>query len=81
MLLAEFHRLADATGVRRNAYRIGGGRDEAYCLEREGASWIVFFQERGVRTAEGSHRTREEALDELWSRLDRDPTTRQAIRE
>jgi hypothetical protein len=78
MLLAEFLRRADASGVRRNAYRIGGGRDEAYCLEREGASWIVFFQERGDRTSEGSHPTREEALDDLWSRLERDPSTRQA---
>jgi hypothetical protein len=80
MLLAEFHRRADATGVRRNAYRIGGGRDEAYCLERAASAWTVFFQERGVRTDERSHATREAALDDLWARLDRDPTSRQPVR-
>ncbi|HEX6128463.1 MAG TPA: hypothetical protein VF071_05500 [Candidatus Limnocylindria bacterium] len=64
--------------MRRNAYRVGGGRDEAYCLERDGSAWVVFFQERGNRTSERTHGTREDALEDLWSRLERDPTARQA---
>nr|WP_208329311.1 hypothetical protein [Streptomyces sp. 846.5] len=41
----------DAEEVRPDAYSLDGGLpDEALCLGREGAKWVTYYSERGLRS-------------------------------
>ena len=77
MTLAGLRRAARAAGIRENAYKLQGARDETYCLAHEDTGWVVFFQERGKRVAERVHPDKVSACEDLLARLMRDPTTRE----
>jgi hypothetical protein len=68
-------------GINPSAYRIetidaGDGQDECYCLRQSGPSWEVSYLERGMHRALGSFATESSACDDLFARLDREPTAR-----
>ncbi len=70
-------RLLDAEGIDPDAYSLDGGMpDEAYVLERRPDCWLVFYSERGLRTAETRFESESGACAHLLELLLRDPTTR-----
>lgn len=78
MTREDLRRRLRAEGVREDAYNLDGELvDESYVLEREGARWVVYYSERGLRTGMTSFTNEDEACDYLYERLHGDPTTRQ----
>jgi hypothetical protein len=74
---AELQRRADRAGIRRTSYSLVGGLPpEQYVLALVQDGWSVYYSERGLRSAEMTFAREEEACDELFRRLVRDPTTR-----
>lgn len=69
-LRRDFERL----GVNRWCYGIGVERDEAYCLVREGESWLVFYAERGRRQSLVRFERKDDACAEMYRRVTSDPT-------
>src|SRR3954447_22643072 len=50
---ATLRRLLDAEGIDPCAYSLDGGLpDEAYVLEHRPGCWVVYYSERGLRTAQ-----------------------------
>ncbi len=68
---------AEREGVLSTSYSLDGGLpDETYVLALEEGGWSVYFAERRRRIDEIHFDTEDEACDELFLRLMRDPTTR-----
>lgn len=77
----EFLVWAEAAGIDPQVYRLSSSAvSEVYVVERSSGGWAVFYSERGNRNSEMWHATESQALEDLKSRLDRDPTTRKARR-
>ena len=77
MDLRELERLLRAEGVRDDAYALGGGLPaEAYCIDRDGAEWVVYYSERGVRTGLRRFSSESAACQYLLNELRDDPSTR-----
>jgi hypothetical protein len=63
--------------VRRDAYSLDGEvTDECLCLLPETGGWVVFYSERGGRTAPRHFETEGEACDFMAARLLADPGNR-----
>ena len=74
---AVLRHLLDAEGIDPGAYSLDGGMpSETYVLERRPDGWLVYYSERGVRTAETRFESEDEACGHLLELLLRDPTTR-----
>jgi hypothetical protein len=61
-----------ARGVPRDAYCLSGGLpNESYCIDHQGAQWLVYYSERGCKTGLREFATESEACDYLLSLLER----------
>ena len=70
-------RVLDSEGIDPGAYSLDGGMPfETYVLERRPDCWLVYYSERGLRTAETRFESEDEACTHLLALLLRDPTTR-----
>jgi hypothetical protein len=70
MTLAELAIKLCNSGVPEDAYSLSGGLpNEAYCLEKTGCKWHVYYSERGSRTGLKSFDSEEEACDYLFRLL------------
>ena len=67
-------------GIARAAFAIGEERDEKFCVVPTSTGWLVFYSERGHKREAQEYLTLDQALNELQSRLLREPTTRVAFR-
>lgn len=77
MTRAELQAVAEREGILPSSYSLDGGlADQTYVLSIEDGGWSVYFAERGRRIDESRFDTEDEACDELFHRLMRDPTTR-----
>jgi hypothetical protein len=71
-----------AEGIDPNAYSLRGGMpDEKLCVERSKGGWAVYYSERGLRSGECWFPTEDEACEDFWHRLARDPTTRLSYKQ
>lgn len=52
-------------GVPNHAFSIYGDRDEAYCVERVGGEWMIYYSERGKKNQLGWAKSEEQAMDLL----------------
>ena len=69
--------LLDREGIDPSSYSLEGGMPvEAYVLEFSPSSWSVYYSERGLRTAEETYASEEEACSRMLEMLLRDPTSR-----
>ena len=55
----------DGKGISPNAYSFDGDRDEAYCLQKIGNEWLVYYSERGNKNELAWGKTEAQALDVL----------------
>lgn len=77
MTVKELRCRLEEEGVRPNAYDLdGSGTDEAYCLERVGTTWIVYYRERDLHRDEKAFKSEHAACSFLLRRILKDPTTR-----
>lgn len=51
--------------VPESAYSFGGDKDDAYCIRRVGAEWLVYYSERGHANELAWGKTEAQALDVL----------------
>jgi len=64
-------------GIKSSSYSLSGGLpNEKYCLANESGKWVVYYSERGQRTGEKVFSSESKACEYLFSRMERDPTTR-----
>jgi hypothetical protein len=68
-------------GVPEDAYRVGGDRNESYCLITEGGRWKVYYSERGQRVNEAVFADEGGACQRLLDELMRDTVVRRLIEE
>lgn len=69
--------LLSSERVRTDAYTLYGEvPDECLCLLPEPGGWVVFYSERGGRTAPRHFETESEACDFMATRLLADPGNR-----
>jgi hypothetical protein len=52
-------------GVPNHAFSIYEDRDEAYCVERVGGEWMIYYSERGVKNQLGWAKSEDQAMDIL----------------
>ncbi len=78
MTVDEFVRVAQAEGIRPDAYDVDGrgDRNECHVLTQVDGAWVVFYGERGQETGLRRFATESDALDHLLATLRADPTTR-----
>ena len=58
--------LLEARGVNSDSYCLAGGLPtETYCIDRDGAGWIVYYSERGLRSGLERFDTESEACSRL----------------
>jgi hypothetical protein len=55
----------DEKGIPQNAYSLYADRDEAYCLDKVGSEWLVYYSERGNRSELAWGKSEAQALDVL----------------
>lgn len=73
MSLDELRRALDALGVPPDAYVLDGAAgDECYVLQDQGAEWVTFYSERGLRTGERRFASQDAAAADLLMRIRRD---------
>lgn len=68
-------------GINPLSYRLetidgGDGQDDCYCLRRSGPSWEISYLERGQHRTLGNFATETAACEDLFARLDKEPTAR-----
>lgn len=64
---AQLRRKLMSVGVPSNAYSLEGGLpSEAYCLNRNGAAWEVYYSERGEKTGLRTFDNESEACEYLY---------------
>lgn len=73
MKVSELLAYLESKHVPADSFSLNGGMpNEAYCIDREGGQWAVYYSERGLRTGLISFSSEEEACDHFVSLLKRD---------
>lgn len=52
-------------GIPRRAFSVYEDRDEAYCVEKIGDEWLIYYSERGKKNHLGWAKSEGQALDVL----------------
>ncbi|RJG12036.1 hypothetical protein D3879_01535 [Pseudomonas cavernicola] len=55
----------DRKGISTSSYGIYEEKNEAFCLQKSGEEWVVYYSERGNRNELGWGKTEAQALDIL----------------
>jgi hypothetical protein len=77
MMRDELLRRLEEEGVDCGAYDLDATqKDEVYCLEPRGTSWVYYYRERGIRRDEHVFTSLGEAARHFLDRVLKDPTTR-----
>lgn len=67
---AELQEVLEARGIRASAYDLSGREcDECYKLVLEPTGWVVYYAERGGRTAQRSFSSEDAACRDLADRV------------
>ena len=73
----ELRRLLEEQAIRTDAYALSGASiDEAYVLSVEGAEWMVYYSERGLKSGLRRFKEESEACDYIYELISGDPTTK-----
>lgn len=78
MNIEELKLMLNRLHIRSDAYSLEGEVcDECYILLKEGtAKWEVYYSERGVKLSSKTFNNEAEACEELFRRLENDPTVK-----
>ena len=71
-------RALESSGVRSDAYSLHGPCDEAYCLDKSGRNWSVYYYERGIESGKKTFASECDACDYLLELLRKDSSTKRA---
>ena len=76
LTLATLPELLTDRGINPAAYCLTGGLpNETYCIDRDGADWLVYYSERGLRSSVQRFTSESDACTHLHAVLVNDETT------